>query len=57
MTSPFWPERLPELPTRPMNHSAREAVLNQRALTAIETSVVVKDSGIAAGDKIGVNRS
>jgi hypothetical protein len=39
-----------------MNHSAREAVLNQRALTAIETSVVVKDSATPAGDKIVVNR-
>jgi hypothetical protein len=38
MTSPSWPERLPDLPTRPINHSAREAFLNQCPLTAIETS-------------------
>jgi hypothetical protein len=56
MTFPLWPDRLPGLPTRPMNHSAREAVLNQYRLTAIETSLVVKDSAIAAGDKIEVNR-
>jgi hypothetical protein len=57
MTSPSWPERLPDLPTRRINHSACEALVNHRRFTAVETSVVVKDSGIAAGDKIEVNRS
>jgi hypothetical protein len=56
MTSPSWPERRPEPPTRPINHSAREAFLNQCPHTAIETSVVVKDSATPAGDKIVVNR-
>jgi hypothetical protein len=51
MTSPSWLERLPDPPTRRINHSAREAFLNQCPLTAIETFVVVKDSATPAGDK------
>ena len=56
MTSPSWPERPPDQPTRPINHSAREAFLNQCRHRAIETSVVVEDSTTPAGDRIVVNR-
>jgi hypothetical protein len=56
MTSPSWPERLPDPPTRRINHSALEAFLNHCPLTAIETSMVVKDSATPAADKIVVNR-
>lgn len=56
MTSPSWLERLPDPPTRRINHSAREAFLNQCPLTAIEIFVVVKDSATPAGDKTVVNR-